>query len=86
VTYARQPITLTPKEYRILECFLRNPAQVFSRGVLLDKLWDLDQLSGEETIKTHIANLRRKLKEVGCPEDAIETVYGIGYRLNNTLP
>ncbi len=85
-TYARQPLTLTPKEYRILECFLRNPAQVFSRAALLDKLWALDQLAGEETIKTHITNLRRKLKEVGCPENAIETVYGIGYRLNNASP
>lgn len=86
VTYAKQPLTLTPKEYRILECFLRSPTQVFSRAVLLNKLWDLDQLSGEETIKTHITNLRRKLKEVGCPENVIETVYGVGYRLNNTLP
>lgn len=86
VTYAEHALTLTPKEYRILECFLRSPAQVFSRAALLDKLWDLDQLSAEETIKTHITNLRRKLREVGCSEDVIETVYGVGYRLNNTPP
>jgi two-component system, OmpR family, response regulator QseB len=85
-TYAGYPLTLTPKEYRILECFLRSPTQVFSRAALLDKLWDLDQLSGEETIKTHIANLRRKFKAVGCLEEAIETIYGIGYRLNNAPP
>lgn len=83
VTYADQALMLTPKEYRILECFLRSPSQVFSRAALLDKLWDLDQSSGEETIKTHITNLRRKLKEAGCPETAIETVYGVGYRLNS---
>jgi two-component system, OmpR family, response regulator QseB len=86
VTYADQPLSLTSKEYRILECFLRSPTQVFSRPVLLDKLWDLDRLSGEETIKTHITNLRRKFKAVDCPEDTIETVYGIGYRLNNSPP
>jgi two-component system, OmpR family, response regulator QseB len=86
VTYAEHDLTLTPKEYRILECFLRSPAQVFSRTALLDKLWDLDQCSGEETIKTHITNLRRKFKAVGCPEDIIETIYGIGYRLNNASP
>lgn len=80
--YAGQPLTLTPKEYRILECFLRRPLQVFSRSALLDKLWDLDQLAGDETIKTHITNLRRKLKAAGCPEDAIETIYGVGYRLS----
>lgn len=82
VTYAGQALSLTPKEYRILECFLRNPTQVFSRAMLLDKLWELDQVSGEETIKTHILNLRRKFKAVGCPEDLIETVYGLGYRLS----
>jgi two-component system, OmpR family, response regulator QseB len=81
VRYADQPLALTPKEYRILECFLRRPTQVFSRTALLDQLWELDQLSGVETIKTHITNLRRKLKAVGCPEDVIENVYGLGYRL-----
>jgi two-component system, OmpR family, response regulator QseB len=85
-TYAGQSLALTPKEYRILECFLRRPLQVFSRSALLDKLWDLDQLSGEETIKTHITNLRRKLKAAGCPEDTIETIYGIGYRLRSAPP
>lgn len=86
VTYAEHPLSLTSKEYRILECFLRSPAQVFSRAALLDKIWELDQLSGEETIKTHITNLRRKLKAVDCPEDVIETIYGIGYRLNSSPP
>jgi len=86
VTYAGQSLPLTPKEYRILECFLRSPTQVFPRTALLDKLWELDQLAGEETIKTHILNLRRKLKAVGCSEDVIETVYGIGYRLSALFP
>ncbi len=80
-TFAGQPLTLTPREYRILECLLRRPLQVFSRAALLDKLWDLDQSSSEETIKTHIMNIRRKLKATGCPEDAIESIYGVGYRL-----
>jgi DNA-binding response OmpR family regulator len=66
----------------ILEIFLRNPNHVFSRAVLLDKLWEVDGSSGEDTIKTHITNLRRKLRSSGCQEDVIETIYGIGYRLN----
>ncbi len=81
VTYADQPILLTPKEFMILECLLRNPTQVFTRTMLLDKLWEVDQSSGEETIKTHITNLRRKLRGAGSPEGLIETVYGVGYRL-----
>jgi two-component system, OmpR family, response regulator QseB len=82
VTYADQALPLTPKEYLILECFIRHPAQVFTRPMLLDKLWELDRASGEETIKTHITNLRRKLKQVGGSEDLIQTVYGVGYRLH----
>lgn len=81
VTYAETPLNLTPKEYLILECFIRNPGQVFSRSLLLDKLWELDQVSGENTIKTHITNLRHKLKQAGSKQIMIETVYGVGYRL-----
>ncbi|MFB2897570.1 response regulator transcription factor [Aerosakkonemataceae cyanobacterium BLCC-F50] len=83
VTYAGQLLSLTPKEYMILNCFLRNPEQVFTRAALLDKLWEFDKSSQSETIKTHITNLRRKLKEAGSKEDLIATVYGVGYRLSN---
>lgn len=80
VTYAGTVLNLTPKEYLILECFLRNPGQVFSRSMFLDKLWELEQISGENTIATHITNLRRKLKAAGSKETTIQTVYGVGYR------
>jgi two-component system, OmpR family, response regulator QseB len=83
VTYASIPLELTPKEYMILELFLRHPTQVLTRAIILDKLWELDQISGEQTVKTHLTNLRRKLKEAGEPRELIETVYGIGYRLRN---
>jgi len=82
IAYNGQPLSLTPKEYVILECFLRSPTQVFTRAALLDKLWDLDKLSGEETVRTHITNIRRKLKAAGGSEDLIQTVYGVGYAFN----
>ena len=82
IAYGGQPLSLTPKEYVILECFLRNPTQVFTRANLLYKLWDLDKLSGEETVRTHITNIRRKLKAAGGSEDLIQTVYGVGYSFN----
>lgn len=81
VTYGNKPLSLTHKEYMVLECFLKNPTQVLTRSAILDKLWEFDKLSGEETVKTHITNLRKKLRAVGSSEDFIETVYGIGYRL-----
>lgn len=84
VTYRQQPLSLTPKEYMILECFLKNPHQVLTRSSILDKLWEFDKLSAEETVKTHITNLRKKLKLAGSSENLIETVYGLGYRLSKS--
>jgi two-component system, OmpR family, response regulator QseB len=81
VTYGGQPLLLTPKEFMIVEQLLRQPNQVFTRANLLQKLWELEELAGEGTIKTHVTNLRRKLKLAGCPENFVETVYGVGYRL-----
>ncbi|MGB3615456.1 MAG: response regulator transcription factor [Elainellaceae cyanobacterium] len=83
VSYADTPVDLTPKEYLLLEHLLQSPGQVFTRTMLLDKLWELDRASGENTIKTHITNLRKKLKVAGCKEQLIETVYGVGYRLRS---
>ena len=60
---------------------MRHPAKVLSRSALLDRLWEFDQESGEGTIKTHLTNLRTKLKAAGSPKEFIETVYGMGYRL-----
>lgn len=84
VTYAGNTLSLTPKEYMILECFLKNSTQVLTRSALIDRLWDFDNSSQEETIKTHLTNLRRKLKLAGSSKDFIQTVYGIGYRLNQS--
>lgn len=80
-SYGGQVLDLTPKEYLILECMLRNPEQVFTRSMLLDKLWELDRASGESTIRTHVNNLRNKLKAAGAQKQLIATVYGVGYRL-----
>ena len=84
VTYAGNLLLLTPKEYMILECFLRNPERVLTRSAILDKLWNFEQSSGQETIRTHITNLRKKLKEASGSKNLIETVYGVGYRLQNS--
>lgn len=81
VAYCSETLSLTPKEYLLLEYFMRHPGQVLSRSALLDQLWEFDQESGEGTIKTHLTNLRGKLKAAGSSKDFIETVYGMGYRL-----
>ncbi|MCT7985869.1 response regulator [Laspinema sp. A4] len=81
VTYNTQPVTLTPTEYRLLELFMRNSTRVYSRSAILDHLWAFDEPPSEDTIRAHIKGLRQKLKSSGAPTDAIETVYGLGYRL-----
>lgn len=80
VTYNQQPIHLTPKEYALLELFLRNSRRVYSCSAILDHLWSFDKTPGEEAVRTQVKGLRQKLKAVGAT-DLIETVYGIGYRL-----
>jgi diguanylate cyclase (GGDEF)-like protein len=82
VTYGEYPLQLTPKELSLLELFLRNHQRVHSRSAILDHVWAFDDNPpGEDTVKAHIKGLRHKLKEVGAA-DLIETVYGMGYRLN----
>jgi DNA-binding response OmpR family regulator len=75
------PQTLTTRELQLLEWFLRHPGQLFSRSRLLEALWSLEADVGEETVKTHLNNLRRKLR-LSAGLDPIETVHGQGYRLS----
>jgi PAS domain S-box-containing protein len=81
VTFGQDLLSLTPKEYALLELFLRNSRRVFSCGMILEHLWSYDDTPTEEAVRTHIKGLRHKLKAVGANSDLVETVYGIGYRL-----
>ncbi|HEY9662612.1 MAG TPA: response regulator, partial [Allocoleopsis sp.] len=81
VRYGEQRLRLTPKEYGILELLLLNPQRIFSRAVMIDRLWELDEPPTESAISSHIKAIRQKLKAAGATQDLIETVYGFGYRL-----
>lgn len=83
VTYKEQPLSLTPKEYSLLELFLRNQERVFSRSAIINRLWSFEDPPAESAITTHIKDLRQKLKAGGMTVDIIETVYGLGYRLKS---
>jgi DNA-binding response OmpR family regulator len=74
------PLPLTQRERQLLEWFLRHPGRLISRGQLLEQLWSFDTEAGEDTVKTHLNNLRRKLRAAGSA-DPIETLHGQGYRL-----
>jgi diguanylate cyclase (GGDEF)-like protein len=81
VTYAEKSLALSPKEFSILELFLRNGHRVFTYSVIMDQLWAYDETPTEDAVRTHIKGLRQKFRKVGAPTDLIETVYGLGYRL-----
>lgn len=80
-TYEASDLGLSPKEYRLLEMFLRGGRRVYSRTQILDHLWAFECCPEEDTVRAHIKGLRQKLKSAGAPPDLIETVYGLGYRL-----
>lgn len=81
VSFGEQLISLTAKEYNLLELFMRNPDRIFSRSAILDRLWGFDDAPTDRAINTHIKDIRKKLKAGGLTEEMIETVYGMGYRL-----
>lgn len=81
--YASRPLSLTPKEYSLLEFLLRNAGVVVTTDEILNHLWPSADPPGRETIKVHLRGLRLKLKAVGAADDVIETVYGLGYRLKS---
>jgi DNA-binding response OmpR family regulator len=81
VNYEDTLLHLTPKEFAVLELLVSSGRRVLSRSNIIERIWSLDDPPTEETVKTHIKSLRHKLKSAGAPEDLIETVHGLGYRL-----
>jgi DNA-binding response OmpR family regulator/HPt (histidine-containing phosphotransfer) domain-containing protein len=79
VSYADHRLKLTPKEYSLLELFLRHPSRVFSRGQIIEHLWTFDDPPLEDSVKAHVKGLRRQLKTAGA-DGWIENVYGLGYK------
>lgn len=80
VSFQAHPIALAPKEYELLELFLRNPEQIFNLNRLLTALWNVEDMPTEGAVRAHIKGLRQKLKQAGA-DDPLETVYKLGYRL-----
>lgn len=71
-------ISLTLKEYELMELFLKQPGRVFTRDQLLEQVWGMDYVGETRTVDVHIGTLRAKL---GSFAHYIETVRGVGYRM-----
>lgn len=80
--YGSEDLHLTPKEHLILEELIKAGGRACSKDFLIQAAWGWAESPGEESVKTHVKNLRSKLAALGAPGDLIETVYGVGFRLN----
>ncbi len=77
VTLDQQALELTPTEFELLRVLMTNPGWTFTRSHLLEKVWGYNDEGGEDTVTTHMSNLRRKLGSSGA--HFIRTVRGAGY-------
>ena len=74
-------VTLTAKEFAILELLTREPGRVFTRGQIIDRAFGFEQDISERTVDAHVVNLRRKIEEDPAEPRYVQTVYGRGYRM-----
>jgi DNA-binding response OmpR family regulator len=84
VTRSTQPVTLTPREYAVLEFLLRHPGQALSRTQIAEGVWSWEFNGESNVVDVYIGYLRRKLDSDGAPS-IIETLRGYGYRLRNEV-
>lgn len=78
VTVNGKQVVLTLKEYELLKLLMENAGQVFTRDILLSRIWGQDYLGETRTVDVHIGTLRTKLAKGG---EKIETVRGVGYKM-----
>lgn len=84
VSVGGRALMLTFKEYQLLKFLAANPGRVFTREMLLNKVWGYDYFGGDRTVDVHIKRLRSKIED--ATHTFIETVRNIGYRFRADLP
>jgi two-component system response regulator BaeR len=84
INWRGQPLPLTPVEFRLMRRLMSRPGQVFARPRLLDTLHEDQRDVSDRAIDSHIKNLRRKLEQAGTGDAGISSVYGVGYRFDET--
>ncbi len=82
VTKSLKEVTLTRKEFMLLEYLMQNKGYAVTRAMIMEHVWDMYADPFSNTIESHILSLRRKLKASGGPGEVIETVPGRGYKIS----
>ena len=80
VTSFDKEITLSPKEFKLLELFMKSPKRVWSRDLILEKIWEIDFIGDTKTVDVHVRWLREKLEEDPSAPKLLKTVRGFGYK------
>ena len=75
------PVSLTAKEFGIVELLAGEPGRVFTRGQIIDKTFGFEHDVSERTVDAHVVNLRRKIEQDPAEPRYVQTVYGRGYRM-----
>ena len=81
IQFQQHRLDLTPAEFRLLHLLIQHPAKVYSRAQLLDHLYEDNRIVTDRTVDTHIKNLRKKLAEIRPDFEIIQSIYGVGYKL-----
>ncbi len=75
-----EKVGLTPKEFELLYLLASHPNRVFTRDILLTRIWGPEQLRDDRTVDTHVKNIREKIRNLNLSYDPIQTIWGIGYQ------
>ena len=81
VQAAKQEVSLTKREYMILELLMRHPGKVCTKSNIYESVWNEEFLGEENAVNVHISNIRQKLAKI-CPQETyIDAVWGIGFKM-----
>ena len=81
ISNSAETIRLAKKECQILQMLLQHPKKIFTKEELYELIWEESYLPGDNTLNTHLSNLRKKLYQLDPNHEYIETIWGVGVRL-----
>lgn len=81
ISTGEQQVQLSATEFEILSTLMKNPKQIFTKERLYESVWHEMYLPGDNTLNTHLSNLRKKIASLDAENDYIETIWGLGVRM-----
>lgn len=82
VSVCDKPVSLTKREYLILELLMSNPKKIFTKNNIFESVWNEQFLGEDNAVNVHISNIRQKLSKLDPGESYIQTVWGLGFKMS----